>query len=53
LAKDPSARPSFEEIFDEFAACHFEILPDVDSNAIAEYVGEVLDGEKRGAARKD
>jgi serine/threonine protein kinase len=50
-AMDPSLRPSFAEIFDEFAACDFALFPDVDSAAIAEYVSEVIAIENGSGVR--
>jgi serine/threonine protein kinase len=49
-AAEPSARPSFRDIFDEFAACQFNILPDVDSKVIRDYVERVLYVEEHGTA---
>jgi hypothetical protein len=43
---DPSARPSFNEIFDEFRRCEFEIVPGANSKEIQESVSEVLAAEK-------
>jgi serine/threonine protein kinase len=42
---DPSARPSFDEIFDQFVGCGFAILPGADSKEIRESVCEVLTAE--------
>jgi hypothetical protein len=43
--KSPESRPSFQEIFSEFQAVDFCILPNVDRCAIKEAVGEVLTWE--------
>jgi hypothetical protein len=44
---EPSERPSFDDIFNEFKECEWAILPGVDSAAVGAYVSEVLDAEQR------
>jgi serine/threonine protein kinase len=43
---DPAGRPSFRDIFDEFVARGFDILPDAHESAIAASVSKVLELEK-------
>jgi hypothetical protein len=42
----PRDRPSFDDIFREFEAAGFAILPDVDASAIKEAVSMVIAAEQ-------
>jgi hypothetical protein len=44
---DPSLRPSFRDIFDEFEASGWAILPRADANLLAESVREIIALETR------
>jgi hypothetical protein len=49
---DPFARPSFEEIFCEFQDCGFDILPNVNPEAIRKSIDEVLAFEAETTGQK-
>jgi hypothetical protein len=41
-ALDPSERPSFQDIFNEFESSGWVILPDTDAGLVAKSVAEVI-----------
>jgi hypothetical protein len=45
-SENPSDRPSFHQIFGEFEACDFAILPDADAAAVKESALKVLEEAK-------
>jgi serine/threonine protein kinase len=48
--RDPTRRPSFDEIAFSLAQCHFQILPGVDGDAVQAFAGEIAEWEVHTAA---